>query len=268
MSDDLLDTVKAALLKVPGLVWLSESGTGWCDDDENAAIMAVLTAAPALVDRAEQAEAALAAARAELAEANEMCVSAYGTTASEVLEENGRLKNELERQGQQDTHISTLMRELAEARATRDQALQSAHEAAHTIGNLTDEVEQLRRWLWATHGCPVAVLYGDDGEMQCNATAIHRPLDFKRDDLIRLVVAANNGCERAEVEREQRCETCQHREDGPRVSFRNVVYEGPFCQKAGRTEDEDTPNDDDGNPIVVRCTTLGNGCRAWARREP
>ena len=57
MPDDILDTVKAAIQKLPDLIWLSESGTSWCDDDENAAIMAVLTAAPALVARCEQAEA-------------------------------------------------------------------------------------------------------------------------------------------------------------------------------------------------------------------
>lgn len=54
-----------------------------------------------------------------------------------------------------------------------------------------DEIE-LRRFLWVNHGCPVSALYGDDGEMQCNATMVHAPIDFKREalpDLVRVVVA-------------------------------------------------------------------------------
>ena len=67
------------------------------------------------------------------------------------------------------------------------------------IRKLRCEMERLRRWLWLNHGCSAAVLYGDDGEMQCNAAVNHPgcvPLDFKRNELIRLVVAANNGAER------------------------------------------------------------------------
>ena len=45
-----------------------------------------------------------------------------------------------------------------------------------------DWVEQrLRREWWLGHGCSVATLYGDDGEMQCNALTCHR--DFKREPL-------------------------------------------------------------------------------------
>lgn len=53
-----------------------------------------------------------------------------------------------------------------------------------------------RLWLWLNHGCPVSVLYGDDGELQCaNATAHsgRRPLDFRRDDLVMLIQAAIHG---------------------------------------------------------------------------
>ena len=35
----------------------------------------------------------------------------------------------------------------------------------------------LRKLLWLSHGCAVTALYGDDGEMSCNACRI----DFKRD---------------------------------------------------------------------------------------
>lgn len=36
----------------------------------------------------------------------------------------------------------------------------------------------LRRLLCVTHGCSLAALYGDDGEMQCNALDCR--IDFKR----------------------------------------------------------------------------------------
>jgi hypothetical protein len=64
---------------------------------------------------------------------------------------------------------------------------------------LREQHAALRKWLWLNHGCRAGVLYGNDGEMQCNNVAAHPgnlPLDFKRDELVRLVVAANNGAER------------------------------------------------------------------------
>jgi hypothetical protein len=64
----------------------------------------------------------------------------------------------------------------------------------------------------------------------------------------------------------QCCDTCQYRDDEPRMSRWDGPLNGPFCLKAGRRVTDDTPNDDDGNPIVVRCVTLGNGCRAWQER--
>jgi len=36
--------------------------------------------------------------------------------------------------------------------------------------------DKLRELLWLRHGCPIAALYGDDGEMQCSKCGI----DFKR----------------------------------------------------------------------------------------
>ena len=36
----------------------------------------------------------------------------------------------------------------------------------------------IRKWLWLSHNCTdTPILYGDDGEMQCNSCMI----DFKRD---------------------------------------------------------------------------------------
>lgn len=76
---------------------------------------------------------------------------------------------------------------------------------------------EARKWLWLNHGCPVSVLYGDDGEMQCaNATAHpgRRVLDFRRDDLIALIVAANKGA----VEQERR------------AAALNLESHAPTCQ--------------------------------------
>jgi hypothetical protein len=47
-----------------------------------------------------------------------------------------------------------------------------------------DENARLRRLLWLRHGCDFAALYGDDGEMQCNASGCH--IDFKRDSAERI----------------------------------------------------------------------------------
>lgn len=42
-----------------------------------------------------------------------------------------------------------------------------------------DENMLLRKLLWLRHGCDGVMLYGDDGEMQCN----HCGIDFKRDSV-------------------------------------------------------------------------------------
>ena len=44
-----------------------------------------------------------------------------------------------------------------------------------TIGPSTEELV-LRQLLWLRHGCSGRVLYGDDGEMQCNRCLV----DFRR----------------------------------------------------------------------------------------
>jgi len=54
-----LPALREAVAKVPDLVWLSESGTSWCDADEFAAIISVLTSAPALLDEVERLRADL-----------------------------------------------------------------------------------------------------------------------------------------------------------------------------------------------------------------
>lgn len=40
----------------------------------------------------------------------------------------------------------------------------------------TKEIDKLKELLWLRHGCSIAALYGDDGEMQCSSCG----LDFKR----------------------------------------------------------------------------------------
>lgn len=42
---------------------------------------------------------------------------------------------------------------------------------------MSSEERILRKLLWLRHGCSFSVLYGDDGEMQCNKCGI----DFLRD---------------------------------------------------------------------------------------
>ena len=44
------------------------------------------------------------------------------------------------------------------------------------IAGLRANQHHLKRQVWLTHGCPMPALYGDDGEMACNACGI----DFKR----------------------------------------------------------------------------------------
>ncbi len=45
-----------------------------------------------------------------------------------------------------------------------------------TTTTTKSQEHKLRELLWLRHGCSVAALYGDDGEMQCG----HCLIDFKR----------------------------------------------------------------------------------------
>ncbi len=51
--------------------------------------------------------------------------------------------------------------------------------AVKVLPKYTDVEMKLRELLWLNHGCPVHILYGDDGEMQCGRCLI----DFKRHDV-------------------------------------------------------------------------------------
>lgn len=51
---------------------------------------------------------------------------------------------------------------------------------------MTDPIERhVRELLWMNHGCQMSALYGDDGELQCNAETCR--MDFKRDPLPGLI---------------------------------------------------------------------------------
>jgi cellobiose-specific phosphotransferase system component IIA len=53
------------------------------------------------------------------------------------------------------------------------------------------EIDHARTAMWLTHGCPIELLYGDDGEMQCGQInhGHDRLIDFKREPLLHLVSA-------------------------------------------------------------------------------
>jgi len=54
------------------------------------------------------------------------------------------------------------------------------------ISRLQQDLLLCRRQIWLSHGCPIASLYGDDGEMQC-ASGRHKPLDFKRQPIAEIL---------------------------------------------------------------------------------
>lgn len=52
-----------------------------------------------------------------------------------------------------------------------------------THASAVEEVAEVRKFFWLNHGCSIAALYGDDGEMQCG----NCKSDFKRDSIESLV---------------------------------------------------------------------------------
>ena len=53
--------------------------------------------------------------------------------------------------------------------------------------------KETREYLWINHGCPIGGLYGDDGEMQCNNGAVHKPIDFTRESLTEITRKLKQG---------------------------------------------------------------------------
>ena len=68
------------------------------------------------------------------------------------------------------------------------------------LGELEDKEIEIRKFIWVHHGCPIHMLYGDDGEMQCAGTGKHI-LDFKRMPLIDIVRIITNQEEREILEK-------------------------------------------------------------------
>ncbi len=101
-----------------------------------------------------------------------------------------------------------------------------------------------RQWAWVTHGCAVGMLYGDDGEMQCNATKSHAPVDFKRDpwsEIARKLRLVPTGAPAPCVWREMEDgegkwrktvmrTTCGLREDADEM---RPLSQWPFCPQCG-----------------------------------
>lgn len=83
----------------------------------------------------------------------------------------------------------TEIREMADkttgiVRVTGQERESGALGAVKALVQFTQGIElRFRQRLWLGHGCSIAVLYGDDGEMQCNNIAAHGAIDFKRDKL-------------------------------------------------------------------------------------
>ena len=58
---------------------------------------------------------------------------------------------------------------------TKDEQMMMISIVDEVLTMLRNENMLLRKMLWLRHGCNIAGLYGDDGEMQCN----HCMIDFK-----------------------------------------------------------------------------------------
>jgi hypothetical protein len=77
-------------------------------------------------------------------------------------------------------------------KARRGLELWSLHlpAASDYITNAAATELELRREWWLNHRCPISALYGDDGEMQCNAQGCMK--DFKREPLDLLMTHVRN----------------------------------------------------------------------------
>lgn len=64
-----------------------------------------------------------------------------------------------------------------------------AFDIGYEAGVKAGEITELRKWLWLNHGCPIAALYGDDGEMQCGNHRHPLVWDFQRQPIIDILKA-------------------------------------------------------------------------------
>lgn len=109
--------------------------------------------------------------------------------------EDIRAKAEAANEGEWYSEVRLLGWGICAARRKVDPAYMVRMDPPTTIA-LCDEIERMRRLLWLRHGCPVTALYGDDGEMQCNACII----DFKRLTADQIDVAFVHAAEAARKE--------------------------------------------------------------------
>lgn len=75
--------------------------------------------------------------------------------------------------------LDSMLYRLGSGTATREDQSRAYSElkaAIEEVHRLREQLRVARRLLWIRHGCPIAALYGDDGEMQCRNCGI----DFKR----------------------------------------------------------------------------------------
>lgn len=78
--------------------------------------------------------------------------------------------------------LAALRQQLASSTAMVEPLLQRAEAAEARVALLEQQERGFRELLWLRHGCTIAALYGDDGEMQCGQCL----LDFKRDSFERV----------------------------------------------------------------------------------
>lgn len=84
---------------------------------------------------------------------------------------------------------SALLEErLRQAEDTRDAAQNEATKQTLLKRGLENDIKSVRGYLWLSHGCQRSSLYGDDGEMQCNAPTCR--IDFKREPIQELLAKA------------------------------------------------------------------------------
>lgn len=81
--------------------------------------------------------------------------------------------------------IKELESALSESRKREGLIQAEADRLALELNAAIEREEEARRTLWLGHGCDIAALYGDDGEMQCNA--LHCFKDFRREPLSELI---------------------------------------------------------------------------------
>src|SRR5689334_19353218 len=89
--------------------------------------------------------------------------------------------------------------------------IRDEHDALEVALALGDRDREIREWLWLNHGCETPMLYGDDGELQCNSLSCR--IDFKREPLPQIIgkilKALGDRCAELQHERDAYFETAR-----------------------------------------------------------